>query len=96
MNDCLCLCRCTRTPSALSASLLSNINDLIIRLQFEKSNRIEYNNVMKYAFVFASIVAIWAVIVLLAATTDMGGMFLAGVGIVMTLALFWVGFGKSR
>ncbi len=51
---------------------------------------------MKYAFVFASIVAMWLAMVLLALKTDVGTVFLAAVVLVLTVVLFLIGFKRGR
>jgi hypothetical protein len=51
---------------------------------------------MRYAFVFLSILAIWIAGILLALETKIEGMFLAGIILVMTVALFLIGFRRGR
>jgi hypothetical protein len=51
---------------------------------------------MRYAFVFISIVAIWAATILLALQTDIDGLFLACLVLMMTVVLFLVGFQRGR
>jgi hypothetical protein len=49
---------------------------------------------MKYAFVFLSIVAVWFAAVMLAYVSELNGMFLAITALVMTMALYYIGFKK--
>lgn len=51
---------------------------------------------MRYAFVFLSIVVIWLAVVLLAARTTVGGLFLVAVALGLSAALFLIGFRKGR
>ena len=45
---------------------------------------------------FASIVAIWVAVLLLAVKTDADGLFLAVLVLVMTILLFLIGFQRGR
>ena len=51
---------------------------------------------MRYAFVFASIVAIWLALILLALNTKVNGLFLASIVLVLTVTLFLIGFKRGR
>jgi hypothetical protein len=51
---------------------------------------------MRYAFVFVSILAIWFAMLLLASKTDIDGLYLAVLVIVMTVILFLIGFQRGR
>jgi hypothetical protein len=54
-----------------------------------------YLSVMRYAFVFLSIFAVWFSVILLAIESDVNGLFLALVALFMTLSLFLIGFQRG-
>lgn len=51
---------------------------------------------MRYAFVFLSIFAMWVALILLALETNINGLFLALIVLIMTIVLFIIGFNRGR
>ncbi len=51
---------------------------------------------MKYAFVSISIVAIWVAIILIILALEQGGITLPFVALIMTVLLFYIGFGDRK
>lgn len=51
---------------------------------------------MKYAFVTISIIAIWISIVLIILALNYQNLLLPFTGLIMTLILFYLGFGGNR
>ncbi|MEI3508229.1 MAG: hypothetical protein V8R01_03795 [Bacilli bacterium] len=51
---------------------------------------------MKYAFVSASIIAIWVAVVLMVVFLNYQGIMLPLVALLLTIVLFWIGFGGKK
>ncbi|MDR1032941.1 MAG: hypothetical protein LBL84_02935 [Candidatus Nomurabacteria bacterium] len=51
---------------------------------------------MKYAFVTLSIVAVWLAVILVVLALDTKGVFLPLTALIMTVALFMIGFVRRR
>ena len=51
---------------------------------------------MKYAFVTISIIAMWISIVLIIVTLKLSGILLPLVALLMTVLLFYIGFGGKK
>lgn len=51
---------------------------------------------MRYAFVTVSIIAVWAASIALALWTTVNTLFLVTLALVMTVVLFFIGFGKRQ
>lgn len=51
---------------------------------------------MKYAFVSISIIVIWFAIILIVYSLEQSGIFLPLTALVMTMVLFYIGFGGKN
>ena len=52
--------------------------------------------IMRYAFVFLAIVAMWVALLLFALKTSVDTLFLVAIVLVLTVVLFLIGFRRGR